>query len=143
MISDPQAQPPHAPGAWVVFLYVGLGIFLLICLSACFRIPVTVHPPSAHDGQPIALPTAPTGVIEHADGTIERLNPDFRVPHPGDHPAAPPIDLNGIIMLVLSVITGGGLSGAMVMRSRAKRAENNEDEVYGDLKRSKQPQPQE
>lgn len=113
-----------------------LGLILCCsCLGGCFRIPVTVHPPNADDGQPIALPTAPTGVVQNADGSVDKLNPAFREPRPSDHPPQQSFDLNGIIQIVLYLLGGGGLAGAVVMRQRAVRAERNEDEVYADLQR--------
>lgn len=113
-------------------------VVALLLLPGCFRLPVTVHPPHAEDGQPLALPTAPTGEVRNADGTVDRINPAFPVPRPSDHPAPQPfpLDLNLLLTIALTLLGGGGIGGAMVLRGRAKRAEQSEDEVYQDLKRA-------
>jgi hypothetical protein len=113
-------------------------LLLALALTGCFRIPVTVHPPHSADGQPLALPTAPTGIEQHADGTQTRLNPALPAPRPSDHPmpATTGLDLTAIMNLIVLLLGGGGIGGAMAMRGRARRAERSEDEVYQDLKRS-------
>lgn len=123
-------------------VFVVLVILVLLGLTACIRIPVTVHPPHAQDGQPLALPTAPTGRIENADGTVDRINPAFPEPRPGDHPKPAPM-ISGdmieiLIYTVLSALGAGGLANGIASARRAKRAEQNEDEVYNDLKKAKE-----
>ena len=125
---------------WLALFGALLAACALICLlSGCFRIPVTVHPPHSESGQPLALPTAPTGRIENADGTVDRINPAFPEPRPGDHPVPPgmSIDWNLLIGGLLTLVTGGGLAYGRAAVTRAKRAEQNEDEVYEDLKAAK------
>lgn len=124
---------------WRRMIWIAIIALIAWALAGCFRIPVTVHPPSADDGQPIALPTAPTGTVHNADGTVDKLNPAFREPRPSDYPAQGGFDLGGIIQLALTLLGGGGLTGAFVMHRRARRAEQSEDEVYEDLKRAHKP----
>lgn len=121
---------------WNRVLMISVIALIAWALAGCFRIPVTVHPPSADDGQPIALPTAPTGTVHNADGTVDKLNPAFREPRPSDHPAVQGFDPNGLIQLAFTLLGGGGLAGAFAMHRRARRAEQSEDEVYEDLKRA-------
>ena len=127
--------------AWLVLVIIAF--CLVLAMSGCVRIPVTVHPPHAEDGQPLALPTAPTGRIENADGTVDRINPAFPEPRPGDHPKPAPIlsgpMLEALIYAVLAALGAGGLGNAYAQAKRAKRAEQNEDEVYQDLKAKEKP----
>jgi hypothetical protein len=122
-------------------LLLGIALVLvIIALCGCLRIPVTVHPPHSDDGQPLALPTAPTGRVQNADGTVDRLNPAFAEPRPGDHPVQPgmSVDWNLLIGGLLTLVTGGGLAYGRAASQRAKRAESNEDELYTDLKKTKE-----
>ena len=137
---SPRLPNDHKLIGWLILAIIGLCVVL--SLGGCFRIPVTVHPPHAEDGQPIALPTAPTGRVENADGTVDRINPAFPEPRPGDHPKPAPIisgDLMEILIYtVLSALGAGGLANGIANARRAKRAEKNEDEVYQDLKHTKE-----
>lgn len=121
------------------YFLVFFSVFMIgIVLSGCLRLPVTVHPDYTADGEPIALPTAPTGISRSADGAITAYNPNLPSPSISNyHPEpASAIDFNAIINLIMLFLGGGGIAAGAVMRQRARRAEANEDEVYADLQQS-------
>ena len=101
---------------------------LCFCMAGCLRVPVTVHPPAAADGAPIALPVAPTGEIVKADGGVDVMNPAFDKPSPQQHPPAPgvSIDWNLLLGVALSLLTGGAVGYGRV---QAKRADEHKQDA--------------
>lgn len=101
---------------------------LCLALAGCLRVPVTVHPPAAADGAPIALPVAPTGEVVKADGSVDVMNPAFSKPLPAQHPPAPglAIDWTALILTGLSLVTGGAVG---IARIQGKRADEHKEDA--------------
>lgn len=124
---------------WIRRLWRGLAkrelaliavILAVLCfaLAGCLRVPVTVHPPAAADGKPIALPVAPTGEVVKADGSVDVMNPAFDKPTPAQHPPAPglAVDWTALIISLLSIVTGGAVG---IARVQGKRAEEHKEDA--------------
>lgn len=131
---------------WIRRLWRGLAkrelaiiaaILAVLCfaLAGCIRVPVTVHPPAAADGKPIALPVAPTGEVVKADGSVDVMNPAFDKPTPTQHPPAPglAIDWNLLIGAALFLITGGSVGYGRVQAKRAEEHKADANEGWSKL----------